>query len=262
MKTLITRADDYASSHAANQAIARAAQAGFVKNISVMAVCPFVEEAAGLLAHKDGLCFGLHIALNSEWDVMRWGPLTNAPSLTDARGCFYQDPAQFAEHPPRLDEVMAEIEAQYARLAGAGFHLSYAECHMLPERYLPGLQQRLAQWIREKGLLDFSFYMDRVLPHMDEVAVTPGLFEKVLSGLGDGQYCYVAHPALYGQEMLQTGNALCSGEEIARHRAADAAFMADPRTLEICRAQGVATIRLDEALPGEYRVFGPGPMLQ
>ena len=65
MKTLITRADDYASSHAANQAIARAAQAGFVKNISVMAVCPFVEEAAGLLAHKDGLCLGLHIALNS-----------------------------------------------------------------------------------------------------------------------------------------------------------------------------------------------------
>ncbi len=261
MKTLITRADDFASSHAANAAIARAAEVGFVKNISVMAVCPFVEEAAALLAGRDDLCFGLHIALNSEWDDVRWGPLTGAPSLTDARGSFYQDPALFAEHPPRLDEVLAEVETQYCRLAAAGFHLSYAECHMLPERYLPGLQERLARWTCEKGLLDFSCYMDSVLPRMDDVAGTPGLFGEVLSALGGGQYLYVAHPALYGEEMLQTGNAMVSGAQVACHRDADAAFMADPQTLETCRRCGFTPIRLDEAVPGAARVFGPGPIL-
>lgn len=261
MKTLITRADDFASSHAANEAIARAAGTGFVKNISVMAVCPFVEEAAALLAGRDDLCFGLHIALNSEWDDVRWGPLTEAPSLTDARGSFYQDPALFAGHPPCLDEVLAEVEAQYRRLTEAGFRLSYAESHMLPERFLPGMQQRVSAWIREKGLLDFSFYMENVLPHMDEVAAAPGLFGAVLSSLEDGQYLYVAHPALYGEEMLRTGNSMVSGELVARHRDADAAFMADPQTLETCRAAGFTPIRLDEAVPGAYRVFGPGSIL-
>lgn len=261
MKTLITRADDFASSHAANAAIARAADAGFVKNISVMAVCPFVEEAAALLAGRDDLCFGLHIAINSEWDGVQWGPLTDAPSLTDTRGSFYQDPALFTRHPPSLDEVMAEVEAQYRRLTAAGFRLSYAESHMLPERFLPGMQQRVSAWIREKGLLDFSFYMDNVLPHMDEVAGTAGLFGEVLASLVQGQYLYVAHPALYGEEMLRTGNAMVTGEQVARHRAADAAFMADPQTLETCRRYGFSPIRLDEAVPGAYRVFGPGSML-
>lgn len=261
MKTIITRADDFASSRAANQAIARAAGAGFVKNISVMAVCPFVDEAAALLAGRRDLCFGLHVAINSEWDGVRWGPLTGALSLIDARGSFYQDPALFAEHPPLLSEVMQEVEAQYQRLTQAGFHLSYVECHMLPERYLPGMQQALAGWANEKHLLDFSWYMDRVLPHMDELALTPGLFEQVLAGLAEGQYTYIAHPALYCEEMLRTGNAQVSGEAVARHRAGDAAFMADPQTLALCRAYGFSPVRLDEAVPGAYRVFGPGPIL-
>ena len=261
MKTIITRADDYASSHAANAAIEQAARQGFVKNISVMAVCPFVEEAASLLAGREDLCFGLHIALNSEWERVTWGPLTKAPSLTDERGAFYSDPALFQSTPPHLDEVMNEVEAQYRRLTKAGFSLTYAECHMLPERYVPGLQMLLSEWCRQKGLLDFNFYAEPVLPHMDDISTTPGLFEQVLANLPEGQYFYVTHPALYGEEMLLTGNREVSGEAVARHRAADAAFLLDKATRALCRAYNVRTVRLDEAEPGAYRVWKPGPML-
>ena len=37
MKAIITRADDCGCSHAANEAIFEAAEAGFIKNISLMA---------------------------------------------------------------------------------------------------------------------------------------------------------------------------------------------------------------------------------
>ena len=47
MKTIITRADDYASSHAANAAIEQAARQGFVKHISVMPVCRGGSLASG-----------------------------------------------------------------------------------------------------------------------------------------------------------------------------------------------------------------------
>ena len=261
MKTIITRADDCASSHAANTAIAQAARLGFLKNISVMAVCPFVDEATSLFAHRSDLCFGLHITLNAEWDRVTWGPLTNAPSLTDGRGAFYPDPVLFQKSPPPLDEVMGEVEAQYQRLISAGFSLSYAECHMLPERYVPGLQTLLSEWCHQKGLLDFSFYAQPVLPYMDDVSTTPGLLEQVLKNLPEGQYFYVAHPALYGDEMLLTGNRNARGEDVARHRAADAAFLSDETTLALCRMYDVKTIRLDEAKPGAYRVWKPGPML-
>ena len=258
MKTIITRADDCASSHAANLAVARAADAGFLKNVSVMAVCPFVQEAADLLAHRKDLCFGLHVTLNSEWDRVRWAPLTKAACLTDERGALYQDPSLFALHPPCLEEVMEEIEAQYARLMAAGFSLRYAECHMLPERWIPGLEQELTAWCEKKGLLDFGFYADRVLPQMDELSVTPGLLEQVLKTLPDGQYAYITHPALYTEEMLLTGNGTVSGEQVARHRAADAAFLADRRTKQVCEAAGVSLIRLDEAKRLPRHVAGMG----
>lgn len=261
MKTLITRADDFASNHAANKAIAKAADAGFVKNISVMAVCGHVDEAAELLAGREDLCFGLHITLNSEWDKVRWGPLTAAPSLRDGQGFFPQDPAVFASGTPSLDEAMEEIEAQYNLLTKAGFKISYAEAHMLPERFFSGLQKGIHAWAEEKGLLDFCCYIDNVIPHMDRISSVPGLFDKVLRGLEEGQYLYVTHPALYGAEMLQTGNAGDSAERIASHRNADAEFLAAPDTLETCLAHGFTPIRLDEAVPGPYRVLYPGPIL-
>ncbi len=42
----ITRADDLGSSYSANQAIEQVIDAGFIKNVSIMACGPAVEDAA------------------------------------------------------------------------------------------------------------------------------------------------------------------------------------------------------------------------
>ena len=49
---IITRGDDCGSSHAANLGLMEAAKAGLLKNISVMATCPFIEEAAEMFAGR------------------------------------------------------------------------------------------------------------------------------------------------------------------------------------------------------------------
>ena len=49
-KALITRADDFGSSHSANQAIYEVSKKGIVKNVSVMACAPYLEEAAEMLS--------------------------------------------------------------------------------------------------------------------------------------------------------------------------------------------------------------------
>lgn len=66
MRAILSRADDCGSSHAANQAILEALDAGFVKNVSVMACGEYLEEAAEMLSGRKEICFGLHGCINSE----------------------------------------------------------------------------------------------------------------------------------------------------------------------------------------------------
>jgi hypothetical protein len=251
MKTLITRSDDCASSHAANQAILQAVDAGFIKNVSIMAAGPYVEEAANMLAERTDICFGLHITLNAEWDKVRWGPVSpkeEVASLVDKNGYFYQDPVMFQEHPPSLEEIIKECNAQLDKLINAGFVISYVDSHMLPERYVTGLQEELDRWIAHKGLINHHFFYNS-FPQNDFIASTPGLFEQVLSTLEEGQYFFLSHPALYSQEMIECGNAQVDGEILARNRDHEAAFIATMDTMAICERYGFHTIRYDEAVP-------------
>jgi hypothetical protein len=75
--SLVSRADDLGSSHTANVAIAGAAVTGdYIKNVSCMAVGPWIDEGAELLQDRQNVCLGLHAALNSEWDPLKWGPVS------------------------------------------------------------------------------------------------------------------------------------------------------------------------------------------
>jgi hypothetical protein len=251
MKTLLTRADDCGSSRAANQAICQALDAGFIKNVSIMAPGPYVDEAANMLSNRKDVCFGLHITLNAEWNKVRWGPVSpreQVPSLVDRDGYFYQDPVMFRQHMPSLEEIIQECNAQLDKLTKAGFTISYVDCHMFPERHVAGLQEKLDGWIAEKGLINHNFFYND-FPQNDYIASTPGLMEQVLSTLGEGQYFFLSHPAMYSQEMTECGNAEVDGELLARGRDREAAFIAAPDTISICERYGFRTIRYDEAVP-------------
>ncbi|MGG4105492.1 polysaccharide deacetylase family protein [Paenibacillus lautus] len=249
MKRIITRADDYASSRSANLAITRTVESGFIKNVSIMAPGPYLTEAAQLLAHRKDICFGFHMTLNAEWDNVRWGPVAakeQVPSLVDRAGYFYQDPILFQDHPPSLQEILVECEAQLDKLTTAGFNISYVDSHMLPERFIPGLQEELDRWIEAKGLINhrdyYNFFPGGVPDGVES-------FERVLGGLTEDQYFFLSHPALYSKEMVQCGNAQVDGEELARGRDQEASFLAREDLNEISERLGFRAIRYDEAVP-------------
>lgn len=249
MRRIITRADDYASSRSANAAIARSVDAGFIKNVSIMAPGPYLAEAAQLLAHRKDICFGFHMTLNAEWDNVRWGPVAakeQVPSLVDRAGYFYQDPILFRDHPPSLQEIIVECEAQLDKLTAAGFKISYVDSHMLPERSIPGLQEELDRWIEAKGLINHRDYYNFFPGGVPDGADS---FERVLGGLTEDQYFFLSHPALYSEEMVQCGNAQVDGEELARGRNEEASFLAREDLNEISERRGFRAIRYDEAVP-------------
>ena len=54
---LITRGDDLGCARSLNQAVKECYEKGILKNCSVLAASPYVEEGAKLLAKNKGLCF-------------------------------------------------------------------------------------------------------------------------------------------------------------------------------------------------------------
>lgn len=252
MIKLITRADDCGSNHAANKAIYQAARAGFIKNVSFMAPGPEIEEAADMFRGEKEVCLGMHFTINSEWDQIKWIPVSpkaEIASLLDVDGEFYAAPALYGGQVPALEEIEKEWHAQLDRLSRAGLSISYADSHMFSEMFIPGLADAMSDWIEKKGLVDHRYFY-RPVPEWGRLAREEGIFENVLKNISDGQYFYIVHPAADEEEMLLCANADQKGENTRKERAMDLGFVISEHTMELCRRCGVQLIRYDEADKG------------
>lgn len=247
---LITRADDAGSSHSANQAIKEAAGAGFIKNISVMAPGPYVEEAAYLLAGHKEICFGLHTAFHAEWDRVKWGPVGSSlenSGLLDENRQFLSHPDMWAGLLPDPENIIKEMDAQLEKVHKAGFAIRYADSHMFWEDSVVGMREAFADWTEKKGLCNHAYYYN-FIEGIEDSQDSPQTFLKALSALSQGQYFYLAHPAFDSKEMRLTGNQKISGEKIARDRDREARLLKDTCLLEQAEKLGIKTIRYDEAV--------------
>ncbi|MHC1740377.1 MAG: ChbG/HpnK family deacetylase [Anaerolineaceae bacterium] len=253
--SLITRADDLGASHSANIAIAgAAATVGYIKNISCMAVGPWIDEGAELLRDCPGICLGLHAAINSEWDPLKWGPISSpeeVPTLVNAQGTFFSDPSLFAEHPPDIDQILLEYDRQLDLLTSLGLDIRYVDSHMLPELFVDGLAEAVSGWAQRKGLVDHLRYYR--FPSKFE----PGPFRSFDQGLqayhawfdllDHGTYFTVMHPAKASREML-----LCRNEHIpmglvSTVRDVEYQLLQSHRLEEACEKRDIRRLRYDEA---------------
>lgn len=195
---LLVRADDAASARAANEAIAETVAHGIVRNVSVMAVGPALDHAAGLLKDLPGVAFGLHCTLNAEWATRRWRPLlppADIPSLVEQDGAFTEHPRRLVERGFSPAEIEAELAAQLARLRAAGFRPSYLDTHM-GFQWLPGVGPLLAAFAAREGLaLDDPATHPRL--RLPEGATLAGAIAEA----NGGPFVCITHPGKVGEEM-------------------------------------------------------------
>ncbi|NJO03720.1 MAG: ChbG/HpnK family deacetylase [Bacteroidia bacterium] len=86
---LLVRADDMGFAHAVNEACIATYTEGIARSVEVIVPGPWFEEAAQMLAGHPGYDVGIHLVLTSEWQNLKWRPLTSATSLKDADGYFH-----------------------------------------------------------------------------------------------------------------------------------------------------------------------------
>ena len=125
-KLVILNADDLGMCHAANEGVYSALRDGRCTSASLMVPCPWAREAAARYRGED---VGVHLTLNAEFELYRWGPCTQSPSLLGGDGGFPGTIEDVWDHAD-LDEVRRELRAQVERAILWGFDVTHLDSHM------------------------------------------------------------------------------------------------------------------------------------
>lgn len=125
-RLLIVNADELGFCHAANVGVYESLHAGGASSASLMVPCPWGREAAARYRGED---VGVHLTLNAEQELYRWGPITHAPSLLGGDAGFPATVEDFWDHAD-LDETRRECRAQVERAILWGFDVSHLDAHL------------------------------------------------------------------------------------------------------------------------------------
>ena len=125
-RLVIINADDLGSCHSANVGVFECLHTGTVTSATLMVPCPWAREASSRYRGED---VGVHLTLNAEYELYRWGPITIAPSLLGGDGGFPRTIEDVWDHAD-LDEVRRECRAQIERAILWGFDVSHLDSHM------------------------------------------------------------------------------------------------------------------------------------
>lgn len=250
---LIVRGDDMGYAHAGNEAILKTYTDGIMTSVEVIVPSPWFPEAAAMLAAHPSLDVGVHLALSSEWDNVKWRPLTTAATLRDADGYFYpmifpneNYPGQsLAENAWTLEDVEREFRAQIELALKKIPRVSHLSGHMGCTRLddeVAALTERLA---REYGLDIFpEAYGVKYVGYGGPSGSAAEKYESFLRMLGrlepGGTYLFVDHPGLDSPELRAVHHV--GYEHVAVDRQGVTDLWTDPRVRAAIEARGIRLI--------------------
>ncbi|MDP8993139.1 MAG: polysaccharide deacetylase family protein [Actinomycetota bacterium] len=216
-KLLIVSCDELGVAHATNVGTYEALREGLGTSASLMVPSPWAREAAARYRGED---VGVHLVLNAEWELYRWGPITQAPSLLDGDGGFPRTPQDVWDHAD-LDEVRRELRAQVERAILWGFDVSHLDSHLgtlqrrpeffdvylelavdfgLPLRLSgPSTERDIGFPFRQLAAAEGVVFPDHFVPARG--AGARRVLERALFDLGPGVTEIQAHPAIDTPEL-------------------------------------------------------------
>ena len=211
---LIVRADDMGFSHSGNAAAIKTYKEGIVRSVEVLVPSPWFPEAVQLLKENQGVDVGIHLTLTSEWDNVKWRPVSDCSSLKDADGYFYPMIWPNKNYPNRAllqhkwtlgdieKEFRAQIELAIKKIPRISHVSGHMGCTQMNEE-VAALTKKLAKEYNiaiepsEKAVKGVSYKGDSKTSAEKKQA-----FIAMLQTLEPGNtYIFVDHPAFDTPEM-------------------------------------------------------------
>ncbi|HUW13586.1 MAG TPA: ChbG/HpnK family deacetylase, partial [Anaerolineae bacterium] len=131
-RVVIMHADDLGMCHAANTAFAALVESGRPLSGSVMVPCPWFPELAALGRAHPEADIGVHLTLNSEHPLYRWGPVSTrdvTSGLLDPDG-YSPSTVEALHSRMSADAAMTEMRTQIERALAAGLDVTHLDAHM------------------------------------------------------------------------------------------------------------------------------------
>lgn len=250
---LIVQGDDLGAGHGVNTGTIRAHREGVLTSANVIVPGPWFSEAVSLAAEYPRLDVGVHLVLTSEWDAVRWRPLTPATSVVDVDGFFPTSTtpreggtpgASLAERPWRLGDVEAELRAQIEQARRRIPRVSYLWPHMLFTQVDRAVEELVGSLADEYGL---------VQPRDAELTILEGVWTREdpgptrarnlaaqLDALAPGTWMHFEHGADDTEEIQGFGHP--GYEDVARDRAANVEAWTSPEVRQVVRDRGIQLI--------------------
>lgn len=250
---LIVRGDDMGYAHSGNLALLKCFKEGFQTSIEIIVPSPWFPEAVKMLQDNPGADIGIHLALTSEWDNVKWRPVSDCPSLRDEDGYFYPMVRANKNYPKRAimenswkiedveKEFRAQIEIALKKLPTISHVSSHMGCTGISEE-VRELTKKLAK--EYKLPIDAEpanvAYIGYEGPHKTSAEKIDS-FIKMLDKLQKGKtYMFVDHPGLDDAELQAIHH--ISYENVAQDRQGVTDLFTSQKVKDAIKAKGVALI--------------------
>jgi len=236
---LIVQGDDMGAAHSINLGTIKAYRDGIMRTANFMLPTPWVPEAVALLNENPELEAGIHLTLTSEWSLVKWRPLTFAPSLIDSNGYLHPKVRpDLVDGKPVLAEVERELRAQIERGKRLVPRVSYMTTHMGFAGPFPEVQQLLAKLSEEYHLVIPKVpSVGRIYEQSDPGPVRVDKIVKRLETLEPGTWLMLDHAALDTPETRAIHHP--GYLNVAQDRAAVVEAWTDERVKAVIKKRGI-----------------------
>jgi predicted glycoside hydrolase/deacetylase ChbG (UPF0249 family) len=211
---LIVRGDDMGYTHSGNEALIKCYTTGIETSIEVLVPSPWFPEAVKMLKEHPGVDVGIHLDLTSEWENIRWRPISDCPSLKDEGGYFY--PMVFpnknypgrsiSENPWKIEDVEKEFRAQIELALKYIPRISHISAHMGCTSLSPEVRELTRKLAKEYQIPIDPDWELKGLVGYDGSSKTSGekteSFIRMLNKLQPGNtYIFLDHPGIDNDEL-------------------------------------------------------------
>ncbi|HLO45211.1 MAG TPA: ChbG/HpnK family deacetylase [Leadbetterella sp.] len=257
---LIVRGDDMGYSHSGNEALIKSYVEGIETSIEIIVPSPWFPEAIKMLEKNPKIDVGLHFAITSEWDNVKWRPLTAAPSLRNKDGYFYPMLFHNKNYPMqavmdndwKIEDIEQELRAQIEMAKKYIPRLSHVSGHMGSLAFTKEMKEMTARIGKEYGIqmvdagsthIQYTGYEFRNKTTEERIEG----FIKMLDKLEAGKtYVFVEHPGLDNEELRAISH--IGYEDVAKERQDVTTVFTSEKVKEAVVRKGISLVSYKEAL--------------